>query len=36
MNRLFDLGYRMGRDSAEWDRQPPDIDPDELAGAEPR
>jgi hypothetical protein len=36
MNRLFDLGYRLGRDSAEWDRHPPDIDPDELAGAEPR
>ena len=36
MNRLFDLGYRLGRDSAEWDKHPPDIDPDELAGAEPR
>jgi len=36
MNRLFDLGYRTGRDSAEWAKHPPDIDPDELAGAAPR
>ena len=33
MNRLFDLGYRLGRDSAEWEKHPPDIDPDELADA---
>ncbi|MFM7243577.1 MAG: patatin-like phospholipase family protein [Planctomycetaceae bacterium] len=32
MNRLFDLGFRTGRDSAEWEKHPPDIDPDELAG----
>lgn len=36
MNRLFDLGYRLGRDSADWDQHPPDLDPDELSGPSPR
>lgn len=35
MNRLFDLGYRTGRDSGDWEKHPPDIDPDEIAGGKP-
>lgn len=36
MNRLFELGFRTGRESDEWAKSPPDIDPDELADAERR
>jgi len=36
MNRLFDLGFRTGRDSGDWAKSPPDIDPDERADADRR
>jgi len=36
MNRLFELGFRTGRDSAEWAKHPPDVDPDERVDADRR
>jgi len=34
MKKLFDLGYRVGRDSDDWIKAPPGLDPDELVRAQ--